>query len=258
MVTTRRRITNEKDRFGGYGIQISDKPIAEESESVTSSRADRFTYQVPVDEPYAERTFARDGRTVSAPTEYAPVQQQPPVIEYSTRPMYPQTEPVRTPVFAPTRTKKSRKKEREDVMPSIRTRAYGQPEREENAVEQPRESVRMSGKSKAALFAYMAVVLALAITVIATGIAVSRIGGQADAIENEIFRKNEILAAQTAEIDRLTDMTYITGAAVEGGMEKVTNTTEVELLPSAEPMKYEGRTNWFDKFCDWLSGIIGG
>ena len=53
-------------------------------------------------------------------------------------------------------------------------------------------------------------------------------------------------------------MTYITGAAVEGGMEKVTNTTEVELLPSAEPMKYEGRTNWFDKFCDWLSGIIGG
>ena len=51
---------------------------------------------------------------------------------------------------------------------------------------------------------------------------------------------------------------FIVGAAVGEGMEKIKLPAEVQLIPTTEPVKYEGRTNWFDKFCDFLSKIIGG
>lgn len=257
MVTTRRRISTEQDRFGGYGLTPANRTLSDEVETQTEN-GDRYSFDMIADEPgfvsesrtaYAEKPTSRKSESVAF--------SQPSVIEYSSRPRYISMEQVRT-ISAPARVKKSRKREKEDVMPSIRTRAYAQPQVKEEPARETRERTRLSGKTKAALFVYMALALTLAIAVIATGLAVSNINASADAIENEIAIKNERVISQNAEILRLTDPDRVAGAALGNGMEKVENTVDVELIPTVEPVKYEGRTNWFDKFCDWLSKIIGG
>ncbi|WP_251617346.1 hypothetical protein [Pumilibacter muris] len=280
MITAKRRITTEQDRFGGYAIQPSQKITFDENlENAPLTDSDRrFDFRVNTDEPsfsatptYSDMSNYSGGRTYAAPYSEqnavnreqprAAVTQQPSVIEYSTRQDYAGTTGfMQNPVATPSYTKSRRKKE--DLMPSIRTRAYGQPELREAEKEEeksrPRDKAKLSGKTKAALLIYAAVVVILAVMVIATGLAVSNINAQASALENEITVKNARIIEQNSEIARLTDPDRIVGAAVGEGMEKIKLPAEVQLIPTTEPVKYEGRTNWFDKFCDFLSKIIGG
>ncbi|MDE6398192.1 MAG: hypothetical protein K2L51_02620 [Clostridiales bacterium] len=246
MVTVKRRIATEQDRFGGYGIQPTVKTVTDETETAYN---ERYSFRT-VDEPAA--FTAQRERITEAP---AHEESAPPVIEYSTRPYYGAhgyAAPAKT---GKTRAKKSRR-EKEDVMPSIRTRAYVRPEEQQSEAEEPR--AKMAGKTKIALIAYVVTVLALAVVVIATGLAVSNLNSDAARIEREIVQKNEQLMQINSDIAVLTDLDRIAGAAANGGMHKIEQTVEVDLLPTEEPVTYKGRSNWFDKICDWLSKIIGG
>ncbi len=294
MVNKRRSIKTEQDRFGGYAIQTSQRFTTDEDfeSAPISEPSRRFDFRVGSDElslgsapTYSEPLNYASGRNSFANAPYqetysyseqskirendvleqprAAVAQKPSVIEYSTRQDYAGTTGfMQNPVATPSYSKTRRKREKEDLMPSIRTRAYGQPEaldaEKEEEKSRPRERAKISGKSKAALVVYAAVVVILAVMVIATGLAVSNINAQASALENEITAKNARIIEQNSEIARLTDPDRIVGAAVGDGMEKIKTPTEVKLIPTTEPVNYEGRTNWFDKFCDFLSKIIGG
>lgn len=261
MVTTRRRITSEQDRFGGYSIQPANKSVLNENETETPSvEMERsFSFRTVKDEPYFGNEnatkYAVDDKAIFNEHDGRVAVEQPPVIEYSSRPYYGAYE-YSKPVMAPARAKKTRKREKEDVMPSIRTRAYASEEQGEQP--KTREKSGMASKTKVALVAYIAVVLVLAVLVIATGLAVSNINAQSARLENEIAIKNNRLTELNAEIKEYTNLDRITGAAVNNGMEHIGNVTEVELVPTNPPTNYEGKTNWFDKLSDFLSNIVGG
>lgn len=252
MISSRRTVETEQDHYGGYGMQprMSRVPVERETPVRTFSFDDRFAPSVTEDEERAEAVTQSRRAELYAPTEVRKAQ-QPPVIEYSTRP-YTSAETYMPTQHVAVRHEKSAKRDREELMPSIRQHA------EAAEAEEAQARVKLSSRAKVYLGVYLTVAAVLAVLVIATGLAVSNINGTADRLESQIAAQNEVLAAQNAEILRLTDTDRITGAAVNNGMQKVENATKVELLPVSEPMVYEGRTNWFDRFCDWLSNLIGG
>ncbi|MDE7395118.1 MAG: hypothetical protein K2M95_03230 [Clostridiales bacterium] len=252
MVSSRRRVVTEQDRYGGFGVQpmVSRAPVEKEEPVHTFSFDDRFAPSVDVREERAEAVTQSRRADLYAPTEVRQAQ-QPPVIEYSTRP-YTGLETYTPTQRVTVRHEKAAKREREELMPSIKQRV------EAAEAEEVQTRVKLSSRTKVYLGIYLTVAAILAVLVIATGLAVSNINGTADRLQSQIAAQNEVLAAQNAEILRLTDTDRITGAAVNNGMQKVENATKVELLPVSEPMVYEGRTNWFDRFCDWLSNLIGG
>ncbi len=247
MVTYKRRIASEQDRFGGYAMQPSGKTVTDETEVPVT---ERFAFRTTADEPvYTEenRTAYETERTQTV-TRNAP----PPVVEYSQRPVYGYTVPAK----APRRAKKQARREKEDLMPSIRTRAYAQQQEQESEKQAPR--ARLSGKAKAALVAYAAVTLLLAALVISVGLAVSNLNARSAQLEREIAQQNERLLAIDTDIAVYTDLDRIAGAAMNDGMHKIEHPVSVDLVPTTNPVSYESRTNWFDKLCDWLSKIIGG
>lgn len=255
MMNPRRRISS--DPQGGYGIS-SRRTITEEPQT-----DEDFSFRTVTDEPvrttdeygYENRTY---DRVAYAPETERETAQSPDMLqgfEYS-RPYFAAGYTKTLP--SPAKTKKARKREREDVMPTIRTRAYGKPEEEPEETVAPKAKSRLSGKTKAALFAYVAAVVILAIIVIATGLAVSNIGAQASELESEIAAKNNTLSSLNAQIEASTDLDRVTGAAYNNGMSKIETSETVDLLPTVDSIEYEGRTNWFDKFCDFIGKIIGG
>ena len=150
-------------------------------------------------------------------------------------------------------------RESEDVMPSIKTRAYMTEKPEEiEKVSRSESKEGLQSKTKLMLAIYVATVIVLAAIVIATGIAISGAENSVSSLEYQLSQKNAVIAGQQAEIAALGDDTYLTGAAVENGMQKVDNAIEVDLIDLGGTVDYEARTNWFDKFSDWLSKIIGG
>lgn len=244
MISTRREIVNEQDRYGGYassqtGYLSPDIDVPETS----TSRADSFSY-----------------RTYGAPERSRKPEQE---LTYSPRPEYPGIEEYIGLSKAPTRSsakpaKKKGPRESEDVMPSIKTRAYADEALEEaETVRHAERQEGMSTKAKLMLCAYVATVLILAAIVIATGIAISGVQGNVASLQYELNQKNAVILSQQEALSDLSDETYITGEAVEQGMKKIESTEEVELIELVEPPEYDARTNWFDKFCDWLSNIMG-
>lgn len=249
MVTTRRQIRTEQDRFGGYTTRqainsdIERNQIEYDKEQVANIQS--------------EQSYAPSFR--SAPPSHAEVQASAPSF-YSARKDYPDTAEFIGSVDYPVRRKKSVKREIEDVMPSIKTRAVlSDYVSKQNAAEaNKKEKSALKSKTKAMLGIYMVVVVALAAIVIATGIAISGLGSSVASLESELALKSVLVTQQNAELSALDNDTMMTGQATDIGMVKPSQKTEVELLPVGDVVNYEARTNWFDKFCDWLSNLIGG
>lgn len=265
MITTRRRITNEQDRFGGYGLQPVNKIVQNETEK----SVDRFSFRT-ADEPVSsvrdEAVYNPVAENSRRQVTYEPTpavrpqwtnnpmadnEQSQSVIHYSSRPFV-GAMPVA--VQAPRKAKKRR--EREDIMPSIRTRKLA--EEKEAAQEKQAPRAKISAKSKMALILYVVAAVAIAAVVIATGLAINNINDSSARLEQEIQIRNEQLAGIAGEIAVYTDPDYIAAAAEGKGMHKIDASVEVELRPTTQPVTYKGRSNWFDKLCDWLSKIIGG
>ena len=240
MISTRRQVINEQDRYGGYASSQTGylSPDIDMPET-NPARTDGFSYSAVES---VERTRE---------TEREPM--------YSRRPAYPGLDEYIGVIQAPAKPAKRKvPRESEDLMPSIKTRAYAEeiPE-EEETVRRAEKSEGISTKAKLMLCAYVATVLILAAIVIGTGIAISGAQGSVSALQAELAQKNAVILSQQETLSDLSDETYITGEAVEQGMKKIENTEEVERIELIEPPTYDARTNWFDKFCDWLSNIMG-
>lgn len=237
MVKTRRSIVDEKDRYGGY-----------------IPRADIEREPVEVDlnvDPDTELSFSR-----KSPVENAQREQKSP---YSSAD-YGRTAEFVGNVAYPTRRKRTVPRQPEDIMPSIKTQAYMTEKPQE--IEQPvarkekEKKTVLNAKSKAMLAVYIAAVVVLAVVVIATGLALSSGTAKLDALESAVAGRNAIIADQMTELNGLENESTLTGMATDLGMVKSDVATEIELLPVVEPVDYQPRTNWFDRFCDWLSNLI--
>ena len=138
-----------------------------------------------------------------------------------------------------------------DLMPVIKS--------DETAEEsEQKDTQKLSSKAKIMLCVYLATALILALIVLATGLAITGTSKEVAALENEVKTQSALLADSEAMLSHLSDDLTITGSATEMGMVKTEDATEVELIKISDKTSYEERTNAFDRFCDFISGIIGG
>lgn len=245
MITTKRQIRKETDRFGGYGaesrsfvdfddITNTEPPVAER-ENVGARLSDvdlNISNSVAQEQPQMYTTLVSP-----AP---APQQELPP---------------------RPKKTEQPRNEE--DVLPTLKTRAYADDkaelEQKEATAPARRTSHRaLDSRTKVLLCVYVAVALALAIAVIATGVSISTASAQADAIMGQIAQKQAVIVEQEATLFELRDDETIREHAIRNGMVQAENPTY--SAPAAPEYDYPAatpHTNGFDEFFDWLYGIIG-
>lgn len=244
MVTTRRQVRTEQDRYGGYSTAPSasfadteiDVSYKDEYYENLSASAISAPLKVTVKEtvaPPAAKPRLYTGRTATKATD----------IETEILPY-------------PTRRRKSVRRETEDLMPTIKTRRYAEDFHE---IKDKAVGKRiLSTKAKVMLAVYLVAVVALVAVVIATGIAISGASSSVAGLEKQIEIKNVRLAEQSAELALLSDESALIGNAYQLDMEPVNAVTEVDLLPHSEPVVYAPGSNWFNDFCNWLDGLIGG
>lgn len=137
----------------------------------------------------------------------------------------------------------------DDLMPVIKN---------EEVQERKEETRKLSSKAKVMLVVYLATALILALIVLATGLAITGASGEVAALENEVRTQSAVLAESEAVLAHLSDDVTITGAAVNQGMVKTDAQKEIELIELTDKTNYEARSNAFDRFCDFVSGIFGG
>lgn len=233
MIKTSRQIKTEEDRFGGY---------------IPRTESSRRNVEVDLDvDPDKELSFSR--RTFVEPS----YEKDKPAAPEKEESIYSTLDKPRRTVTPPARKPSAVRRDAEDVMPSIRT--HDATERHEET-ESDRNAGLLGTRTKVMLAIYVAVAVILAAIVIATGIALSSSTASVASLEAQVAARNATIAEQTSQILALEDDTLLSGMAVEQGMSPVSSVTEFELLPVEDAPAVTESTNWFDRFCDWLSKIL--
>lgn len=231
MVSTKRQIKNSNERYGGY------TPSTEEPTTAYSTLVVNTDVVVP-NEPSYDIIDTRPSAKTIAP-DVAP--EIAPAI-YTNRPAL--TLPENT------------KREAENLMPSFKTRKY--------EAEAPKEKYEVkssvSVKQKVVVAIASLVCLILAIVVVATSIMISQTGTAVSALESDIAAKQAVIAAQLEDLAEIDDEASIRDRAEELGMVPSSEASEVinVVLSPYEDITIPARTNGFDAFCDWLSGLLLG
>ncbi|MDE7106801.1 MAG: hypothetical protein K2O39_00585 [Clostridiales bacterium] len=243
MVTTKRQIRRDSDRFGGYyNTEIGGIPDI--------SDYARITDPDPITEP---------ARATSMLVSDEVEKDEP---NYTTPEMLAETE-TPAPAQEVERPFKSAPRDKEDLLPTVKTRAYATDksaqEVEQHVEKAPakRTRVALDNKTKILLCVYVVVALVLAIAVIATGVSISSASAQADDIANTVAQKQSIVLQQEQELALLRDDDAIRGKALQNGMipasEPTYSVSNVKTVgyPEATP-----RTDGWDKFFDMMSKIF--
>lgn len=259
MITTKRQILRDSDRFGGYGRDRSAATAVAEPDSfsapsdISSTRSYAQGNSIIKSDP--EPAIMDITRT--EPIGYAQTEVEQPL--YSTR------ETITAPEL-PKRPERERKPlDQEDLMPSIKTRRMMQESIEESpavaeindVIPERRAGRQVSPRTKILLFVYVAVALVLAIAVLATGISISKASAKVAALTNEITQKQAIIAEQETEIAFGTDPDSIRQKAIDLGMTYATEPAgTASLIERVEYPTPTPHTNGFDGFCDWVSSVV--
>lgn len=218
MVTVKRKINNETERYGGFS-EVEIKPP-------------QHQVDVKVGDSFREAQVKR-AETSEAPQVVRDKREQ---------------------IYSKPTTPTS-----DEFMPTIRTTADGENTKiDTRAYSSKKQAQNIDSRTKLILGVYIAIILLLSAVVIATGIILSSSGARVEALESELAARSAVVNAQSEDIARLSDRDNIAGRALNNGMEKYETSESIDLLPMGEPQTYEGITNWFDSFCDWVSGVIGG
>lgn len=256
MVTTRRQARTEAERRGGYA-----------NENIIADQANEKTF---VSGSIIETANLNDSIVVKNSQTLA---QQPKITVipsddnlYTTRANTVASPQVERTVELPTRPEKVKRAfNQDDAMPTLKTRGMTsnsavkeeKPVKLNDTVPARRESVKLTPKMKLTIFVCLAIALILAIAVIATGITLSQTSASVDRLASEIAEKQTVIASQQVSIAEATNPDVIRDEAIKLGM---TDSGSPAITISGVnkinyPMPTE-HTNGFDKFCDWLHGII--
>ena len=242
MLTSKRQIKRDSDRFGGFYStetnefpRISDFDISNNDTDIdadTSMRAESAAPEMNAQAPEA-----------AAPAE--------------------------TPAPAPAETsfRSQRPHKEEDIRPTIKSLTYAdakpieeiareiEPKQEE--VTQKRARPVLDTKMKILLCVYVVIALVLAIAVIATGVSISHASAEADIVAKSVAQKQQIISRQQRELEQLRDEDNIRAKALENGMVpagdpdfSVSNVESVDY-PEATP-----RTDGWDKWFDNMSKVF--
>lgn len=162
---------------------------------------------------------------------------------------------IRTAPVAPQKEEEiDSKQEYGQFMFNIRTTKSNESETQKVALTKQ----KLDKRTKLILGVYLSVILLLSALVIGTGIYLTSTNARVDALNGELTVKNVVLNEQIAEIAKLSDEDALYGRATSSGKVEIDESEIIELLPIENIEGYEGTTNWFDSFCDWLNGVVGG
>lgn len=219
MVTTKRQINKERDRFGGYddGMQSvrADGVVAERQNVVPGDIS-------------SVHTVGMNNVTVS--DALPELEQLPPITagvyadtQTAERPLYSTRETMTVP---PRPAPQPKKLEHADIMPSVKTQKALQhassvaddTESASSAAQRRRTRTNLNPRTKVLLFVYLTVAFVLAVAVIATGISISRATAQAAELAADIAAKQATVVIQEETIATLTDEATIRDEAVANGM----------------------------------------
>lgn len=258
MITTKRQIRRDSDRFGGYYGGDNGSPLLNEYGFIGNID--------PISEDTGAGSMIRSDAdmdiTVDTPTRQPAVERK----LYTTLSDSAKTNPLSAPVpTLPEREKKQVITEKEDLLPTVKTRAYASGKKEETEdkdKEQSRARARRTGKTldmrtKVMLVVYVAVALVLAIAVITTGVSISSAAAKADAVSRQISQKQAVIVEQERTLAVLRDEDAIRGKAMQNGMVQAGD--PVYNVKPSEDVGYspaEPKTDGFDKFLDWLAEIL--
>ena len=77
-------------------------------------------------------------------------------------------------------------------------------------------------------------------------------------LQNNVRAAYNRVIGQEDAISALSDKNTVSVKADELGMGAASGYEEIELIELSEEVTYEARTNGFDRFCDFISRLIGG
>lgn len=241
MVQTKRQVNRETDRFGGYGDRsgefesiLTDIEPSETTASETAATSDTMLMDMPPITSAQPETETYSARGTA--TEKTAVPERP--------------------------AKAPRNISHEDVMPSIKTRAYVNQAPAEDikaeVVRERRAHINLDARTKVMLIVYVAIALVLAIAVIATGVSISKATAQVESLTAQIAQKQTVIAEQGNQIANVTNEATIRDEAIKNGMvdagDPAYSVKTVEKIEYPEPTPH---TNGFDRFADAFGGFVG-
>lgn len=150
--------------------------------------------------------------------------------------------------------------DKEDLMPTIKREKRAE---KQVSAQQEEESASVTvravdSRTKAVMITYMAIAFVLAMIVLATGLIITSRATEVAKLESDVRTAYNRILGQEETMDYLSDGDVVNSKASEMGMTGAGAAEEIELIDMADEVTYEERTNGFDRFCDFLSRLIGG
>lgn len=233
MVTSKRRIERDEDRFGGFA-EVDDTYRAE---------ADRREFS---DDLLNMRSYVAEPEK----KEETEAPRIAPLYEPST------TEKREVEVRGEIAVAPVKKSARE-VMPDIMARR--REEKVERSVVTPVIKERkLTPTAKRALVIYMSIVLAIVTGIIATGVAVSSVSAQIVDYETTIASQEETIASQREGLALLDNSAVIADKAEQLGMVAIENGEVNSFDKLGIGGNTEDESGIFDSIRDWFNSVFGG
>ena len=149
-----------------------------------------------------------------------------------------------------------------DVMPTIKRRDNTAEKKDDipevKANKEVASEKAVDGKTKAFMLTYVAVAFVLAMIVLATGFIVTNRTAQVANLQNDVRTAYDRVIGQEDAMNGLSDRNTVSAKADNLGMKGAGGAEEIELVNVSDEVTYEARTNGFDRFCDFISRLIGG
>ncbi len=232
MVTLRRDVKTESERYGGYNTGFSatmtnyDRFRLSSEDKIETQEYDAKYYDNSEEyKNYLWNELQRTSpRRILSPEEVKSGVKAEDVIDY-----------VDEPIYTPARSIATSVKEKTKTVSRDEERAQG-----------------LTTKAKILLVAY-AVVVVFFLTLIAINAnTLSVLNGKIASIESARAE----LAVEEVVTDIESELVFGTGN--ENSLVNATPADDYALMSVSAPVSYELDGNWFDKVCDWLSSVVGG
>ena len=118
--------------------------------------------------------------------------------------------------------------------------------------------MKLRPRGKLILIAISCVIILLSSFSIANAVKISRLNNEIVDLDNQITIQDFKVDTAIKKLGELTDESKKDQKAIDLELEKTTDYTEIGLYERQDVVKPKAQSNWFDKFCNFISRIFGG
>jgi len=118
--------------------------------------------------------------------------------------------------------------------------------------------MKLRPRGKLILIAISCVIILLSSLTIANAVKINRLNNDITNLNNQITVEDLKIDKAIKDLGYLTDDAKSDEQAIRLELEQTTNFTEVELYDRQQKVEVKASSNWFDKFCNFISKIFGG